>query len=1135
MTIASNRAVVKGSGGVSAYGPGAVANSGVISHLHLTSRPAQDSGYLLQVEALAAADFQGREDELAALSSFCTVGGPEEVSGGGRGYWRWLAPAWAGKSALLAKFVLDPPPGMDVVSFFITSRLARQNDAAAFCEVVQRQLSSLLQEEQPLTTPHTREEQLRLAMDRAARLCSERGRRLVLVVDGLDEDRGVKAGPDCHSIAAMLPRVLPHGMRVVVASRPHPPVPGDVPGGHPLRTAQIDHWLEPSAHAQVARWDAEQDLLRVLEDGGLGRELIGLTVAAGGGLSADDLAELSRSRPRLVERELSAVSGRSFQQRSAHWEAAAPNVYLLAHEEIQLRAVALLTDDEAAGYRRVLHQWADRYRDAGWPASTPEYLLRGYTQMLDEQGETERLVALACDAARHERLWQVTGADLAGLSEVAASLDQLLRASRQGRPNIAVVSTAVRLAAARDKLHDRMSQVPSNLIALWARLGHTARALSLARAQRDSFDRGSALASIAGILSRTGSLDEAKALAENAASPDDRDRCLEQIAKGIAQAAGQHGEALHAARGIEEAEPRAKALAAIAVAQAAATGQDGSGDGSGSGTTRCVAEAVAAVDQVDNEVTQAPLYGLLIAALSTSGHDHEARALAERVVSLEGWAGPGFRRAQLLAFLAQEMSSAPHLVPRAAALATASAELAAAIDDPDDVPWVFPHVAAALEATGQHAAAINLVERCLSDPDDIQDGLSEIAVAAAKAGDTDRALEIAEHLTAPTSRAYVLNTAGGALAKRGHTGRAAQLAEQSLQLIATEANLSWQVKPLAETAEVLHRAGDVEQALEVAAHATHLARDGVMSRHMADTLIEVATMLGRTGHADTGYRLARQAQEVAEAQSDDLARAMDLAKVAGGFHNVGHHTAGEELLHLLANEARRYPRRSHRASALQDVAVAHSRMGNPSRAKEIALKILDLQQTTQSPALRSWDRDCAAYAFIAAGDVDSAMELLGSLPEDSEPEVLSHVVAHLLTAGDPTRARDLAIRIADTNAGLHSLGLVAGHIAAAGDIDEALELSCTIPREASLPAIVKGIAAAGALNEARALADSITSPEHRSKALGCLAQGIGPTSEGRATLVEALSLGPWDQLIEEIADVAPEQLLLLCDVALQDA
>ncbi|WP_234473701.1 MULTISPECIES: hypothetical protein [unclassified Streptomyces] len=283
----------------------AFSNTGVInSSVALPAPRTAVSGYPLQVERMAAADFRGREPELSELASFSTQTRSDDAPG--KNYWRWLAPAWAGKSALLAEFVLNPPPGIDVVAFFITSRMAGQNDAAAFCEVVQRQLYALLQEEEPLSTPHTRDEQLRLALDRAAEHGTAEGRRLVLVVDGLDEDHGVTAGPDCHSIAALLPRRPSHGMRIIVAGRPHPPVPDDVPGEHPLRTPEIDHWLEPSPHAQAARWDAEQDLLRLLDGGGLGRQLVSLTVAAGGGLSASDIAELTGSRPRLVERELSA-------------------------------------------------------------------------------------------------------------------------------------------------------------------------------------------------------------------------------------------------------------------------------------------------------------------------------------------------------------------------------------------------------------------------------------------------------------------------------------------------------------------------------------------------------------------------------------------------------------------------------------------------------------------------------------------------------------------------------------------------------------------------------------------------------------------------------------------------------------
>ncbi|MFJ6381277.1 hypothetical protein ACIQI7_14945 [Kitasatospora sp. NPDC092039] len=98
------------------------------------------------------------------------------------------APAWAGKTALLAEFVLEPPTGVRVVAFFVTARLTRQNDPVAFCEVVQRQLYEILGKQAPVVSDHTRDEQLLDALERAALRCTDHGERLVLVMDGLDED-----------------------------------------------------------------------------------------------------------------------------------------------------------------------------------------------------------------------------------------------------------------------------------------------------------------------------------------------------------------------------------------------------------------------------------------------------------------------------------------------------------------------------------------------------------------------------------------------------------------------------------------------------------------------------------------------------------------------------------------------------------------------------------------------------------------------------------------------------------------------------------------------------------------------------------------------------------------------------------
>ena len=51
------------------------------------------------------------------------------VRAGDEPYAWWQAGPWAGKSALLSWFVLHPPLGVDVVSFFITARLSDESDA----------------------------------------------------------------------------------------------------------------------------------------------------------------------------------------------------------------------------------------------------------------------------------------------------------------------------------------------------------------------------------------------------------------------------------------------------------------------------------------------------------------------------------------------------------------------------------------------------------------------------------------------------------------------------------------------------------------------------------------------------------------------------------------------------------------------------------------------------------------------------------------------------------------------------------------------------------------------------------------------------------------------------------------------
>ncbi|MFB7076458.1 NACHT domain-containing protein, partial [Streptomyces sp. NPDC056308] len=525
------------------------------------------SGYLREVEQWAAVDvFEGREDELAAMAAFGTA--PDEEPSTHRGYWRWLAEAWSGKTTLLARFALNPPAEVDPLAFFITQRSAGQSDRTAFLAAMQRQLREYLHDKDvECTEPGQFLETLELA----AKQAQAAGRRLVLIVDGLDEDTGVKSASSAYSITALLPRTLPPGVRVIVAGRPNPRLPSDAHAEHPLRDGMVNHALLASPAAHAARERAEADLEMLIGQGGLTRDLVGLTAAASGGLSAADLAALTSSSTRMVELALGGATGRSFQHRPAQWtlnnDGSSAELYSFAHQAL-LEGARNILEHQMDAYRGRIHEWADDWRRTGWTAGTPEYLLLGYPQALRQLGDTTRLTNLATDATRHERIWQTTGTDTEALAEIADAF-------RLQAPDPDIPACLL-LNHRRHKLEQATTNTPDDLIITWAHLGHIRRALSLlrvtpresapqllgqiytiaqsesesaslvtetARGITDPADRVHALASVAEALAGAGRYEDAAALVDEAAAtarditdPGDRGRALVSVVEALAGA-----------------------------------------------------------------------------------------------------------------------------------------------------------------------------------------------------------------------------------------------------------------------------------------------------------------------------------------------------------------------------------------------------------------------------------------------------------------------------------------------------------------------------------------------------------------------------------------------------------------------
>ncbi|MFI8265486.1 hypothetical protein [Streptomyces sp. NPDC085665] len=462
--------------------------------------PGRFHGHLAEVcQNVLPREFVGREPELDELYAYATAPG-----GQGTDYLWWQADAWAGKSALLAWFVLRHlPAGVDAVGYFIAERLGT-NRREDFTGAVADQLARLAGRKRTNASPEPA--RLHELYEAAAQASRERGRTLLLVVDGLDEDAAAGSGPGGQSIAALLPRHVPAGMRVLVAGRANPPVPDDVPADHPLRDPGTARRLAPSPAAEIIRDMAMRELDVLLDDAGIGSDLLGLLTVARGPLAGGELAELAGVRPYDVGRKLRSVVGRSMAPGHAdglapaagddHGGAAA--TYVLAHEELRLAAVDALGPAELAGYEGRLHAWADRYRDQGWPDATPDYLLTGYSRMLRHREDgADRLAALVLDPARQLRLVGRHGVEIA-----LADLDPVTAAHPGDTPrDLAVVAGA---AASRELLRRHVRPLPVSVLRAIALLGDPGYARELALAARHAQDKAAALAEVALVLANTG-------------------------------------------------------------------------------------------------------------------------------------------------------------------------------------------------------------------------------------------------------------------------------------------------------------------------------------------------------------------------------------------------------------------------------------------------------------------------------------------------------------------------------------------------------------------------------------------------------------------------------------------------------
>ncbi|MCH9647687.1 MAG: NACHT domain-containing protein [Deltaproteobacteria bacterium] len=381
--------------------------------------------------------FVGRQAEWNAVVDF--------VAQGEKPYLLVEASGGFGKSTFMAHLVHRsetgtwPQPAPLVVFFFVRSEGGR-NTPTAFLRAVNSQLLGILGA--PGGTP-TDLEELRVQWEQLWQLAHQAATEtspLLLLVDGLDEMAPASTRGDL-CIADLLPSVLGEFTRVIVSSRPNPPAQEQVVREHPLRRSaelslggfdissvqallrhvsgktELDRFAERVRRltggeplfvrfvGETLASQGEEALFRLEQDppedvGGFFRDqLRALEKTAEGELSWDLLGLLVAAVRGLTASEMAAAletPGRLVRKALAPLER-----FLLGSDRLELMHANLrgaLEDDLGEGevnrYRDRILAWCRGFEEQGWPESTPDYALAAYARHLFELDRQKELSAL---------------------------------------------------------------------------------------------------------------------------------------------------------------------------------------------------------------------------------------------------------------------------------------------------------------------------------------------------------------------------------------------------------------------------------------------------------------------------------------------------------------------------------------------------------------------------------------------------------------------------------------------------------------------------------------------------------------------------------------------------------------------
>jgi hypothetical protein len=1051
------------------------------------------------LENIPGGRLRDRGLELSQMAGFC--------ADTATGYLVWHAKEWSGKSALLATFVAEPPAGTDIVAFFINRNDADARTADRYLASVINQLEAYLDgphEAVNVAVPGAAAGRYRDLLARAAAAARDSARRLVLVVDALDEDDAFTPHPDQTSpIAELLPAHIA-GLHVIVATRPYEHVLTAMPAHHPFRTA-MPVPLSASPHAADIRDEAAREVRKTATGTDpVARSILAFLQVAEDELTPAELAELTSHlpgngpavTPAAIRARLQTGLHRTVWQRVRADEGAGRGVtttgkgtYGWAHATLPQMVMDQFGPTLINTHAEALHRWADEHYRRGWSSDTPHYLETGYPRLLSSAGRTALLTAYALDRTRHSWLHARRGGNDQALYEIGQAAGLLARSVPLN------VGTLVLLAFERDRLQEQYGKLPIGIPAVWAMLGNIHRAEVLAHSMPTQ-NQPQALAGVARALAAAGNTGEAERVAGTITGESSRAWALAGVARALA-AAGNTGEAERVAGAAERIVGtianeylRAEALTGIANALAAA-GNTG--------------EAERVAGTITDEAYRAEALAGVTGALAAAGNTGEAERVASTIAN-------EYRRAEALAGIAGALAAAGN-TGEAERVAGAAERVAGTITDEDDRARALAGIANALAAAG-HAGEAERVAGTITGEDYRAEALAGIAGALAAAGHAGEAERFAGTIANEYRRAEALAGIAGALAAAGHAGEAERVA-------GTIANEYLRAEALAGIANALAAAGHAGEAERVAGTITGEA-------YRAEALTGIAGALAAAGHAGEAERVAGAAERIVGTIANEYRRAEALTGIAGALAAAGH--AGEaervagtitgetyraEALAGIANalaaagntgEAERVAGtitgEAYRTEALAGIANALAAAGNTGEAERVAGAAERVAGTITNENGRAGALAGIANALAAAGNTGEAERVAGTITgETYRAEALAGVTGALAAAGNTGEAERVAGTITNEDDRAEALTGIAGALAAAGNTDEAERVAGAAERVAgtitneddraeALTGIANALATAGNTDEAERVAGTITGEKHRTWALTGIANAL---------------------------------------------